>query len=98
MLLNFLKVALLDPRLGRVWIAFSTLALSVYLSVDSVFNTCVERLCLSVGLVYYLQNLQTSFLTKFLLKISLTALFIHIKIILLQCFQFLAINDIQTDP
>ena len=41
---------------------------------------------------------QTSFLAKFSLKIGLTALFTHLKIILLQYFQFSTINDIQTDP
>ena len=38
------------------------------------------------------------FLTIFLLKIGSTTLFAHLKIILLQCFQFSVITDIQTDP
>ena len=45
---------------------------------------------------------QTSFLVKFLLKMGSTALFTHLKIILLQYFQFLvfmysAISGIQTN-
>ena len=35
---------------------------------------------------------------NFKLKLGLIALFIHLKIILLQCFQFSAINGIQIDP
>ena len=38
------------------------------------------------------------FSVKFSLKIGHTALFTYLKMILLQCFQFLAINGIQTDP
>ena len=36
--------------------------------------------------------------TKFLLKLCLTILFTHLKIILLQYFQFSTINNIQTYP
>ena len=53
---------------------------------------------LNVSLVHYLRDPQISFLVKFSLKIGLTALFTHLKIILLQYFQFSTINDIQTDP
>ena len=42
-----------------------------------------------VGLVHCSQDLQTSFLLKLSLKMDLTALFTYLKIILLQCFQFL---------
>ena len=35
---------------------------------------------------------------NFSLKLGPTALFTHLKIILLQCFQFSAINGIQIDP
>ena len=35
---------------------------------------------------------------NFSLKLDPTVLFTHLKIILLQCFQFSAISDIQTDP
>ena len=35
---------------------------------------------------------------NFSLKIGLTTLFTHLKIILLQCFQFLFFNGIQADP
>ena len=44
----------------------------------------------SVGLVHCLLNQQIFFSTKILLKIVHTALFTHLKIILLQYFQFLA--------
>ena len=36
--------------------------------------------------------------TDFNINLGLTILFTHLKIILLQYFQFLAINGIQTDP
>ena len=38
------------------------------------------------------------FSTKLLLKMGLMALFTYLKIILLQCFQFLTLSDIQTHP
>ena len=49
--------------------------------------------------MHYSQDLQVLNLTKSTLKLDPTALFTHLKIILLQCFQFsiLAINGIQTD-
>ena len=39
-----------------------------------------------------------SFLVKNILKLGLTVLFTHLKIILLKYFQFLTISGIQTDP
>ena len=44
----------------------------------------------SVGLVHCLRDLQVLYLEK-KIKMNLTALFTHLKIILLQCFQFSAI-------
>ena len=41
---------------------------------------------------------QVLFSAKTTLKLGLTTLFTHLKIILLQCFQFSAISGIQTDP
>ena len=43
-----------------------------------------------VGLVHSSQDPQIYFLTKLSLKMDPTVLFIHLKIILLQCFQFSA--------
>ena len=40
----------------------------------------------------------STFSAKTTFKLSPTALFTHLKIILLQCFQFLTISGIQTDP
>ena len=56
-----------------------------------------------VGLVHYSQDPQTSFLLKLSLKIDLTTLFTYLKIIVLQCFQFLVsvfskISYIQAHP
>ena len=54
-----------------------------------------------MGPMHCLRDPQTFFLTKILLKMSHMALFAHLKIILLQCFQFLVFNKIsgiQTDP
>ena len=56
-----------------------------------------------VGLVHCSQDPQTSFLLKISLKMDLTALFTYLKIILLQCFQFLVsvfskISYIQAHP
>ena len=48
--------------------------------------------------MHYSQDLQVQNLTKFSLKLNSTTLFTYLKIILLQYFQFSAINGIQTDP
>ena len=42
-----------------------------------------------MGHVYCSRDLQVQKSTSFILKMGLTALFTHLKIILLQCFQFL---------
>ena len=44
----------------------------------------------SLSLMHGSQDLQTFFLTNLLLKMDHTILFTHLKIILLQYFQFLA--------
>ena len=49
-----------------------------------------------VGPVHCSQDPQVLFLAKFSLKLGLTTLFIHLKIILPQCFQFSVISGIQT--
>ena len=41
---------------------------------------------------------QVKILAKLTLKLDPTALFTHLKIIFLQCFQFSTIDSIQTDP
>ena len=46
------------------------------------------RLAFLVDLVYYSQDPQVLFSTKFSLKLDLMTLLTHSKIILLQCFQF----------
>ena len=53
-----------------------------------------------MGPAHYLRarDLQVLFSAKITLKLSPTILFIHLKIILLQYFQFSTINDIQTYP
>ena len=55
------------------------------------------------ALVYCSRTYKFHFLATFSLKICLTVLFTHLKIILLQCFQFSVFNfskisSIQTDP
>lgn len=50
--------------------------------MDSVL-THVVRLCLLVGLIYYLRDSKTSFFNKFLLKLDLMTLITYLKIILL---------------
>ena len=50
-----------------------------------------------VGSVYCLRDSQVPSFINFSLKLSLTVLFIHLKIILLQCFKFSIINGIQID-
>ena len=55
------------------------------------------------ALVHYSRTHKFHFLAIFLLKMGPTALFTHLKIILLQCFQFqfsvsVIISSIQTDP
>ena len=51
-----------------------------------------------VGLVHCSRDLQVQISVNFSLKLGSMALFTHLKIILLQCFQFSVISDIQTDP
>ena len=48
--------------------------------------------------VHCLRTHKFNFLTTFSLKMSLTVLFTHLKIILLQYFQFLVFSYIETDP
>ena len=48
--------------------------------------------------VYCSQDPHVLFSQKFSLKLGLTILFTHLKIILLQYFQFSAISSIQTNP
>ena len=61
-----------------------------------------QRVCIQYsgsrvhGTVHETHKLSNS--VNFSSKLSLTVLFIYLKIILLQCFQFLVINDIQTNP
>ena len=60
----------------------------------------------SPGPVYYSRDLQILYLAKKTLKLGPTVLFTHLKIILLQCFQFsifnfqflITISSIQMDP
>ena len=66
---------------GGVWIAFSMLVLRV----------CVYQL---VSYTVH-ETYKSLFSIKFLLKIVPMALFIYLKIILLQCFQFSVISGIQ---
>ena len=56
---------------------------------STFFNGCVFL----VGLVHYSRDLQILFSAKKTLKLGLTALFTHLKIILLQCFQFSVFNN-----
>ena len=56
------------------------------------------RFAFPVGPVHYSQDLQILYLVKKKLKMDLTVLFIYLKIILLQYFQFSIISGIQTDP
>ena len=51
----------------------------------------------SVGPMHYLQDPQVQKNENVKLKLGLTVLFIHLKIILLQSFQFSVISGIQID-
>ena len=51
-----------------------------------------------MGLMHYSWDPQVRISANFSLKLGFTALFTHLKIILLQCFQFLVISGIQTNP
>ena len=52
----------------------------------------------SVGPTHYSWDPQVLYLAKKTSKLSLTILFTHLKIILLQYFQFSVISGIQTHP
>ena len=58
----------------------------------SLSSKILTRMCLSVSPMHYSQDPQTFFLTKHSLKMDLIALFTHLKIILLQYFQFLVFS------
>ena len=64
-------------------------------SLDSIFNACIARLRLQWVSYTVHETYKSLFSVKFLLKMVHTALFIHLKIILLQCFQFSVISGIQ---
>ena len=70
-------------HLGQVWIVLKSA------------SVCGCAFC--VGLVHCSLDPQVRILTNFSLKLGLTVLFTHLKIILLQCFQFSAISGIQID-
>ena len=52
-----------------------------------------QRSAFLVGLVHYSWDLQVLFLAKTTLKLDLTVLFTHLKIILLRYFQFLVFSN-----
>ena len=66
-------------------------------SLGSTFCAFLSGCIFLVGLVHCLWDLQVLFSTKTTLKLGPTALFTHLKIILLQCFQFSVISNIQID-
>ena len=55
------------------------------------------RLCFFCGSRALFTGFASTNFSKFFLKRGLTGLFTHLKIILLQCFQFSIINGIQMD-
>ena len=62
-----------------------------------------DRSSVNSSSVHYSRTHKFHFLSNFSLKMGLTVLFTHLKIILLQCFQFSVfsfskISSIQTDP
>ena len=71
--------------------------LSVSIDVAENWKLCVSAFFF-VGPVHYSRDPLIRISTKFSLKLGPTALFIHLKIILLQYFQFSVISSIQTDP
>ena len=52
----------------------------------------------SMGHIHCSHDSQVQNSANITLKLGSTTLFIYLKIILLQCFQFLTISSIQTDP
>ena len=65
---------------------------------SSAFALLCTSAFFSVGPMHCSQDLQVQNLANITLKLGPTALFTHLKIILLRCFQFSAINGIQIDP
>ena len=69
--------------------------------VQSIWIVCLEcfsvRLHFSVGHMHCSQDLQVLLSPKITLKLDPTVLFTHLKIILLQYFQFSVISSIQID-
>jgi len=76
-------------RLVPVWVLMKNqLIASVFLFFFS--RAFLWLLAFPVGLMHCSRDPQTSFFNKIFIKNGFTALFIYLKIILLQCFQFLA--------
>ena len=92
---------ILSMRLDRVY--DSTFAFAFSFFFFFFFDACVSEDIeyRSVGPVYCSWDPQVLYLRKKKLKMGPTTLFAHLKIILLQCFQFSIfskISCIQTDP
>ena len=84
----------LSNRLGTTETQCVCISMFFFSLLRSMFQ------CFPMGPVHCSWDLQTYFSTKFLLKMGPTALFTHLKIILLQYFQFSVfskISSIQTD-
>ena len=64
----------------------------------NVFSSMFASVHFLVGPMHCSRDLQVLFSAKTTLKLGPTTLFTHLKIILLQYFQFSAISGIQTDP
>ena len=73
-----------------VWICVSCIAFCIHFFFSFFFFN--SRFCwlfsMNIALVYYLQTHKFHFSATFSLKMGPTSLFTHLKIILLQCFQF----------
>ena len=91
--LKYLKKNHIRFQKTRMKLSFQSLSIRLYIAATSSVQ---ERPIFFVGYVHYSQDSQISFFNKTFIKNG--TLFIYLKIILLQCFQFSAINGIQTDP
>ena len=67
-------------------------------SLESTFYAFSNKCVFFTGSCALFTGPVSIFLAKITLKLGPKALFTHLKIILLQCFQFSVISDIQTNP
>ena len=83
----------------QTWLDFSCIQLTLSVCLDCTKNNRCLRLCFFVWVSCIVhETCKYGFQQIFSLKLAPTTLLTHLKIILLQYFQFSVISSIQTNP